>query len=83
MAFTARAALAQLVEHRIRNAGVTGSSPVSGTIFVCVLPPANPTRGCDFAPLSRTISLAARWICKHDAYLASKEHRLPCSPNIF
>ena len=27
------AALAQLVEHRIRNAGVTGSSPVSGTIF--------------------------------------------------
>ena len=26
-----RAALAQLVEHRIRNAGVTGSSPVSGT----------------------------------------------------
>ena len=25
------AALAQLVEHRIRNAGVTGSSPVSGT----------------------------------------------------
>ena len=28
-----RAALAQLVEHRIRNAGVTGSSPVSGTIL--------------------------------------------------
>ena len=27
-----QAALAQLVEHRIRNAGVTGSSPVSGTI---------------------------------------------------
>ena len=27
------AALAQLVEHRIRNAGATGSSPVSGTIF--------------------------------------------------
>ena len=27
------AALAQLVEHRIRNAGVTGSSPVGGTIF--------------------------------------------------
>ena len=26
-----QAALAQLVEHRIRNAGVTGSSPVSGT----------------------------------------------------
>ena len=26
------AALAQLVEHRIRNAGVTGSSPVGGTI---------------------------------------------------
>ena len=26
------AALAQLVEHRIRNAGVTGSSPVSGTM---------------------------------------------------
>ena len=25
------AALAQLVEHRIRNAGVTGSSPVGGT----------------------------------------------------
>ena len=25
------AALAQLVEHRIRNAGATGSSPVSGT----------------------------------------------------
>lgn len=29
--FGARAALAQLVEHRIRNAGVTGSSPVGGT----------------------------------------------------
>lgn len=28
------AALAQLVEHRIRNAGATGSSPVSGTIFL-------------------------------------------------
>jgi hypothetical protein len=27
------AALAQLVEHRIRNAGATGSSPVSGTTF--------------------------------------------------
>ncbi len=27
------AALAQLVEHRIRNAGVTGSSPVGGTSF--------------------------------------------------
>ena len=27
-----RAALAQLVEHLIRNEGVTGSSPVSGTI---------------------------------------------------
>ena len=26
-----RAALAQLVEHLIRNEGVTGSSPVSGT----------------------------------------------------
>jgi hypothetical protein len=26
-----QAALAQLVEHRIRNAGVTGSSPVGGT----------------------------------------------------
>ncbi len=28
---TKRAALAQLVEHLIRNEGVTGSSPVSGT----------------------------------------------------
>ena len=28
-----RAALAQLVEHRIRNAGVVGSSPTGGTIF--------------------------------------------------
>jgi hypothetical protein len=27
------AALAQLVEHRIRNAGVVGSNPISGTIF--------------------------------------------------
>ena len=27
----ARAALAQLVEHRIRNAGVRGSNPLSGT----------------------------------------------------
>ena len=26
------AALAQLVEHRIRNAGVVGSNPISGTI---------------------------------------------------
>jgi hypothetical protein len=31
------AALAQLVEHRIRNAGVTGSSPVGGTIFPLLL----------------------------------------------
>jgi hypothetical protein len=31
---TRQAALAQLVEHRIRNAGVTGSSPVGGTIFL-------------------------------------------------
>ena len=30
--FRERAALAQLVEHIIRNDGVTGSSPVSGTI---------------------------------------------------
>jgi hypothetical protein len=28
---TRSAALAQLVEHRIRNAGVTGSNPVGGT----------------------------------------------------
>src|SRR5690348_11693788 len=33
-----RAALAQLVEHLIRNEGVTGSSPVSGTIFTYTLP---------------------------------------------
>ncbi len=28
-----QAALAQLVEHRIRNAGVVGSNPIGGTIF--------------------------------------------------
>jgi len=28
----AKAALAQLVEHRIRNAGVVGSNPIGGTI---------------------------------------------------
>jgi hypothetical protein len=28
------AALAQLVEHRIRNAGVVGSNPIGGTIFL-------------------------------------------------
>ena len=28
-----KAALAQLVEHRIRNAGVVGSNPIGGTIF--------------------------------------------------
>ena len=27
------AALAQLVEHRIRNAGVVGSNPIGGTIL--------------------------------------------------
>ncbi len=27
------AALAQLVEHRIRNAGVVGSNPIGGTII--------------------------------------------------
>ncbi len=27
------AALAQLVEHRIRNAGVVGSNPIGGTIY--------------------------------------------------
>ena len=32
-AVAGHAALAQLVEHRIRNAGVTGSSPVSGTTY--------------------------------------------------
>ena len=30
---TPHAALAQLVEHRIRNAGVVGSNPIGGTIF--------------------------------------------------
>ena len=30
--FQTRAALAQLVEHRIRNAGVAGSNPAGGTI---------------------------------------------------
>ena len=34
MAANHRAALAQLVEHRIRNAGVTGSSPVGGTTLL-------------------------------------------------
>ena len=29
---TPHAALAQLVEHRIRNAGVVGSNPIGGTI---------------------------------------------------
>jgi hypothetical protein len=33
------AALAQLVEHRIRNAGVVGSNPISGTIFQTVTEP--------------------------------------------
>ena len=42
MARFLRAALAQLVEHRIRNAGVTGSSPVSGTTFPMILPEAKP-----------------------------------------
>ena len=31
---TPHAALAQLVEHRIRNAGVVGSNPIGGTIFL-------------------------------------------------
>ena len=31
------AALAQLVEHRIRNAGVVGSNPIGGTIFLIKL----------------------------------------------
>jgi hypothetical protein len=31
-----QAALAQLVEHRIRNAGVVGSNPISGTISIGV-----------------------------------------------
>ena len=30
---TPHAALAQLVEHRIRNAGVVGSNPIGGTIY--------------------------------------------------
>ena len=29
----ASAALAQLVEHRIRNAGVVGSNPIGGTVY--------------------------------------------------
>ncbi len=29
-----QAALAQLVEHRIRNAGVVGSNPIGGTTFL-------------------------------------------------
>jgi hypothetical protein len=32
----AKAALAQLVEHRIRNAGVVGSNPIGGTISSAV-----------------------------------------------
>ena len=31
------AALAQLVEHRIRNAGVRGSNPLSGTITLTLV----------------------------------------------
>ena len=33
------AALAQLVEHRIRNAGVRGSNPLSGTITLTLAKP--------------------------------------------
>ena len=33
------AALAQLVEHRIRNAGVRGSNPLSGTITLPLVKP--------------------------------------------
>ena len=32
------AAVAQLVEHVIRNDGVVGSSPISGTIFINQVP---------------------------------------------
>ena len=35
---TGLAALAQLVEHRIRNAEVVGSSPISGTISINIIP---------------------------------------------
>jgi hypothetical protein len=44
------AALAQLVEHRIRNAGVRGSNPLSGTITLSLgksrLLLSVPKRGC-------------------------------------
>ena len=42
------AALAQLVEHRIRNAGVTGSSPVSGTIPLYLIAPQSVDKGTVF-----------------------------------
>ena len=50
------AALAQLVEHIIRNDGVTGSSPVSGTI-------ASPSSSRDIPPqgLSRGSCESLRW----------------------
>jgi hypothetical protein len=44
------AALAQLVEHRIRNAGVRGSNPLSGTITLTLVKSRLllnvPKRGC-------------------------------------
>ena len=44
------AALAQLVEHRIRNAGARGSNPLSGTITLTLVKPclllSVPKRGC-------------------------------------
>ena len=43
------AALAQLVEHRIRNAGVTGSSPVSGTTFFMFVQQGNARGSCERA----------------------------------
>ena len=39
------AALAQLVEHRIRNAGVVGSNPIGGTIFLFISATCKP-RAC-------------------------------------
>ena len=50
---TAAAAIAQLVEHVIRNDGVTGSSPVCGTIscqLVDLVERQSPSPGCSAVP---------------------------------
>lgn len=53
-------AVAQLGERLAGSEEVRGSSPLGSTIFICALPPANPTRWFRFGQMSITSTNAQK-----------------------